>query len=44
MSIKRLIEELIKVVDIYEVSFCILKIYNNLFEYYIDFVVYDFLC
>lgn len=43
MSIKRLIEELIKVVDIYEVLFCILKIYN-LFEYYIDFVVYDFLC
>lgn len=36
MSTKRPTEELIKVADIHEVSFCTSKIYNNLLEYHID--------
>lgn len=41
MSTKRPTEELIKVADIHEVSFCTSKIYNNLLEYHIDSAVYD---
>lgn len=41
MGTKRPTEELIKVTDIHEVSFCTSKIYNNLLEYHIDSAVYD---